>query len=108
MHVDNRVSQDLNSKVEKYVGLVLNHYCYLEYYFTCIKETRACSIVVPFLQINLKEFLIQVAEDIITMLSQLKALIIPSLEVSKFYKKCIVKTSRVAEKNRKTTKPYRN
>ena len=59
-----------------YVGPALNHYRCLEVYFLRTHETRYCDIVefilhsIPFPTVKLKDFLIQAATDIITILMQ--------------------------------------
>ena len=59
-----------------YVGLALNNYHCFEVYFPRTRETRYYDIVkfilysIPFPIVKLKDFLIQNATDIITILTQ--------------------------------------
>ena len=64
----------------------MNHYRCLDCYFLRTKETRYCDTVkfipnkIKFPEVKLKDFLIQEARDIITILTQPKKKSIPTLE----------------------------
>ena len=86
IHPDKRGSWELNGEVGWYVGPSLNHYRCLQCYLPRTREVRHCDTVefiphqIPFPSVTLKEFLIQAASDIITILTQRKKPSIPSLE----------------------------
>jgi len=75
--LDKRGLWELNSEVGWYIGLAINHYHYLECYSLRTRETRYYNTVkfisynIPFSIVRLKDFLIQAATNIITILTQL-------------------------------------
>ena len=80
-----RGAWELNGEFGWYVGPSLNHYRCVKYYFPRTRVERDCDTVtffptaVPFPEIKLKDFLVQVAGDIITILTQPSSTTTPSL-----------------------------
>jgi len=75
IHPSKRGSWDLNGEVDWYVDLALKYYQCIECYFPKSRDVRNCDIVefiphsIPFPKVKLKDFLVQSAEDIITLLT---------------------------------------
>ena len=86
VHPSKRGSWELNGQVRWYVRPALQYYRCVDCYFPKTRETRHCDTVefipysIPFSQVKLKDYLVQSAEDIITLLIQLPSSTTPSLQ----------------------------
>jgi len=86
VHPSKRGSWELNGQVGWYFRPALQYYCCVDYYFSKTREIWHCDTVefilysILFPQVKLKDYLVQSAEDIITLLTQPPSSTTPSLQ----------------------------
>ena len=86
VHPSKRGSWDLNAEVGWYVGPSMKHYRCVDCYFPRSRMSRHCDTVefiphdIPFPSVKLKDYLIQSADDIISLLTYPPSNTTPSLQ----------------------------
>ena len=106
-----RGTWDLNGETGWYVGPAMKHYRNVNIYIPRTRAIRTCDTVtffpsnIPFPKVNLRDYLVQAAEDIITILNAPPSTTTPTLEAGDEVRNALLNIAKMLQRAEKLPLP---